>query len=73
MNLTGVLPLFLTTATINGVVDWNATIPGRLELNRDTIGNGAMACLDAFLDEYSLQIEDPAVDTFFRGNALFLD
>lgn len=59
--------VILNDAAINGVVDWNATIPGRLELNRDTIGNGAMACLDAFLDEYSLQIEDPAVDTFFEA------
>ena len=59
--------VILNDAAINGTVDWNATIPGRLELNRDTIGNGAMACLDAFLDEYSLQIEDPAVDTFFEA------
>jgi len=59
--------VILNDAAVNGIVDWNATIPGRLELNRDTIGNGAMACLDAFLDQYSLQIEDPAVDTFFEA------
>ena len=59
--------VILNDAAVNGIVDWDATIPGRLELNRDTIGNGAMACLDAFLDEYSLQIEDPAVDTFFEA------
>jgi len=59
--------VILNDASYLGHMDWNAPIPGRIVLNQETILEGAVECLDAFLAKYSLEIDNPAVEAFFEG------
>ena len=57
----------LNDAAMFGHIDWEADIPGRIELTQGTLAEGAVECLDAFLARYSLEIDNPAVEAFFGG------
>ncbi|MDA0842711.1 MAG: hypothetical protein O3B67_01990 [archaeon] len=59
--------VILNDASYLGHMNWDATIPGRIVLNQETILEGAVECLDAFLAKYSLEIDNPAVEAFFEG------
>ena len=59
--------VILNDASYLGHMDWDAPIPGRIVLNQETILEGAVECLDAFLATYSLEIDNPAVEAFFEG------
>ena len=59
--------VILNDASYLGHMDWDAPIPGRIVLNQETILEGAVECLDAFLAKYSLEIDNPAVEAFFEG------
>jgi len=59
--------VILNDASYLGHMDWDAPIPGRIVLNQDTILEGAVECLDAFLAKYSLEIDNQPVEAFFEG------